>query len=228
MNLFPFKPKSKVPPPPIVVVAPVKPNEIATASGRFDFANPQAVDVYAQDIILGLSRTFRFRGMTNHPYTVAQHSILVAMLALHEAGICEPEQDMLRWNYSDYSERLCQLAVLHDASEAYMSDISTPLKRMLPEYKIIEAEVQEVIFSRFGLVPTDDDHRIIAIADAKACLIERDFLMPWDKVPYGIEHMHPKTELSAYFSIIFDPVTARQHYSDLFHDLFPMVGGHVH
>lgn len=224
MNLSFFKSK-KAPPPPVVIH---KHNEIATAAGRFDFANPQAVDVHAQDIILGLSRTFRFRGMTNHPYTVAQHSILVAMLALETAGICEPEQDMLRWNYSGYAEQLCKLAVLHDASEAYMCDLSTPLKRMLPEYKIIEAKVQEVIFSRFGLVPTEDDHRIIGIADAQACLIERDFLMPWDKVPYAIEHMHPKKGIETYFTTVFDPPTARQHYSDLFHDLFPMAAGYVH
>ena len=71
--------------------------------------------VLPQDIALGLSRIFRFCGQTIQPYTVAQHSLLVA--------------ELMRRRYQSYRAALAGL--LHDAHEAFTSDIPKPAKDFL-------------------------------------------------------------------------------------------------
>jgi hypothetical protein len=43
------------------------------------------------------------------------------------------------------------VALMHDAAEAFVGDVSAPLKQLLPEYRRIEATVQGAILARFGL-----------------------------------------------------------------------------
>jgi 5'-deoxynucleotidase YfbR-like HD superfamily hydrolase len=44
-----------------------------------------------------------------------------------------------------YSNRIQLACLLHDASEAYLSDVTRPVKAELPQYKEIEAPLQETI-----------------------------------------------------------------------------------
>lgn len=79
---------------------------------------PNEVDIH--DIARSLSMMNRFCGHTKFPYSVARHSINCANIA--------PEGYKLE-------------ALLHDATEAYLSDIVMPAKRSLPEYEIMENEI---------------------------------------------------------------------------------------
>ena len=45
--------------------------------------------------------------------------------------------------------------LLHDASEAFISDITRPVKHNLPEYLVIEKRLQDTIYRRFGIDPED-------------------------------------------------------------------------
>ena len=99
------------------------------SGGKFDFANPNPDDIHIRDIAHALSHTARFSGHTFMPYSVAQHSVLVSKSLTDEHKLA---------------------GLLHDATEAYMSDISRPLKQMLPEYQAIENRVGEVIAAKFG------------------------------------------------------------------------------
>lgn len=125
-----------------------------------DLSRISEEDVRLEDVAHALSQIIRFTGHANRPYTVAQHSMLVADLC--------PEEHRL-WG------------LLHDAAEAYVGDVSTPLKSMLPDYREIEERVQRIIAGRFGLCwpipqPVKD-------ADREALMIERadlfDKHLPW-------------------------------------------------
>ncbi|SDJ59956.1 hypothetical protein [Pseudomonas indica] len=86
---------------------------ILTHTGKcFDLLHPKAELVSTVDIAHALSQMPRFNGHGYWHYSVAQHSVLVA-------GIV-PEQDRLP-------------ALLHDATEAYIADLTRPFKQLLME-----------------------------------------------------------------------------------------------
>jgi len=93
------------------------------------------------DIAHSLSQICRFTGHTRTFYSVAQHSVLVA--------------ENLEFP-SDFDfekiESTKKMALLHDAQEAYIGDISRPLKRSLKsifDFDNIEWLIQETIFNLF-------------------------------------------------------------------------------
>ncbi len=98
--------------------------------GEFWPLDPQAQEVYIEDIAHALAMQCRFNGHTARYYSVAEHSV-------HVSRHCSPEN--ARWG------------LLHDASEAYICDIPRPLKPYLENYKAIEDAVMAVVAERFGL-----------------------------------------------------------------------------
>lgn len=49
----------------------------------------------------------------------------------------------------EYSERVQLACLLHDASEAYLSDVTRPVKQELPQYLEIEKPLQEAIWRKY-------------------------------------------------------------------------------
>jgi hypothetical protein len=136
---------------------------IETVTGKFvDIENPDPKDIVIDDIAWALSRMSRFAGhtITQIPYTVAQHSILVA-------NMCFAEQE---------SVELATFGLLHDAAEIYIGDIPSPVKRiqeLREQIEIIESRLMEVIFKKFvGRTPSDDEKLTVKHFDKKACQIE--------------------------------------------------------
>lgn len=87
------------------------------------------------DIAHALSLMCRANGHIRHFYSVAQHSINCTLEA-RARGL---------------SEEIQLACLLHDASEAYLSDITRPIKRSLPQYIEFEETLQTRIFSKFHL-----------------------------------------------------------------------------
>lgn len=106
---------------------------ITTYSGiRFCPTVPNISAICIKDIARSLSMQCRFAGHLSEFYSVAQHSVLVSMN-------CNSEDTL--WG------------LLHDASEAYLVDIPTPLKRSkeFEGYRILEKNMMKCICNRFGL-----------------------------------------------------------------------------
>lgn len=97
-------------------------------------------DVNLVDIAHSLSLICRGAGHFKWFYSVGQHSINCAKEA--EAR--------------GYSKRIIFACLLHDASEAYISDIIRPVKAYLPKYKNLEDEIMKKILTYFKLAPLSD------------------------------------------------------------------------
>jgi hypothetical protein len=120
-----------------------------------DVLTPDPEAINQIDIAHALSNLCRFTGHTRHFYSVAQHSVLVANLLPRE----------LRF-----------MGLMHDAAEAYVTDMATPLKNLLGNYRELEASVWEAVCIRFGLpleLPPEVKH-----ADLVALATEKRDLMP--------------------------------------------------
>ncbi len=138
---------------------------LLTASGvAFDLASPRPQDVVAEDVAHALSRLCRFGGHARTHYSVAQHSVLVSTLvppALALAGL------------------------LHDAAEAYVGDVVSPVKRLLADFAQVEARVLSAVAQRFAVPAWAFDTPELAAADRAALLAERAALLPPSPRPWG-------------------------------------------
>jgi len=118
---------------------------------------PQNADVCIEDIAWSLSRQCRWGGHlkaeVDH-YSVAQHCVLVSRLCDAEVALA---------------------GLLHDAAEAYLQDIISPLKRLLgPEYKRLEHDWNRRIETVFDCAPNlTEMHPSIKAADRVALETER-------------------------------------------------------
>lgn len=154
---------------------------IETSSGRFiDLNKPDRKNIMLSDIVKALSRIPRFLGHTKpgEIYSVAQHSVHVAILAKLE---CENSKDP-GINNPKFINEIMLKALLHDAHEAYMGDIPSPLKKidgLSAVLKPIESRLDDAIFSALRVDPmTQDEKRIIKYCDGLAQAIEGHHLMP--------------------------------------------------
>ena len=143
---------------------------IQTSTGRAVWLNPPyAGSLNIREIAHALSQINRFTGHTRCPYSVAQHS-------LHVASLVHPE-----YTY---------VALMHDATEAYLGDMNKPLKGLCPDYQKIEANFWAVIAEQFGLplnLPAAVKHAdcIAAVTERRDLLVEAP-LCNWGSYMEGL------------------------------------------
>lgn len=132
---------------------------IETFSGReFYIRNPE---FHLEDIAHGLSNLCRFNGQSAKFYSVAEHSSSVAELILDLGG----------------SEKDAFEGLMHDAVEAYLSDIPSPFKELLPDWKELEDHCESVLRKDFGLPPEKSD--LCHEADTILLFCEARCLLPY-------------------------------------------------
>lgn len=147
---------------------------IVTASGReINLARITHSDITLYDISHALSQINRFAGHCRRPYSVAEHSLLAADIALRRYGL-------------DVSGQMASL--FHDGHEAYVGDVSSPVKSMLDHtWHHLEARIERTVRIAFGLLVACDMYRdIIKASDIVALATERMQLMPKAPTPWPI------------------------------------------
>lgn len=113
--------------------ATITPTILTIKGSYFDFEQPARSRIDVEIIAHALSHLCRFTGHCRSFYSVAQHAWLVSQLV--------PPQ-------------FAYQALHHDDAEAFVGDMSSPLKKMLPGYKEIEHRVEQAVFRRMGLPDT--------------------------------------------------------------------------
>ena len=141
-------------------------SEIMTRSHiMFDPLQPDPALIEITDIAHSLSMLCRANGHFRTFYSVGLHSIN----CMKEAAA------------RGHSRRVQLACLLHDGSEAYLSDVTRPVKQEMPKYLEIEGPLQELIWLKYlgepltreerDLVFEIDDgvlwHEFVALMDTK-------------------------------------------------------------
>ena len=172
-------------------------NWIGTFSGRrMDLSNPDPAQVDLADIARALGNQCRYTGHVRHHYSVAEHCLHVADLVPDEYKLA---------------------ALLHDAQEAYITDLSTPVKAEVGgRYRDIEDRIVAALDKAFSmngqliqLAP------IIKWADRVMLMTERDTLIDsyedwgpdFESVPRHADFMpryldNPQAAREAYYAAV--------------------------
>lgn len=153
---------------------------LTRSARRINLARIRPSDVCIEDVAYALARINRFNGHAARPYSVAEHSLLVAEILERDGGVRDAS--------------LLRAALLHDAHEAYLGDISTPLKGLMGDrFRAVESGAQRAVADHFGLLRAQREHWIaIKHADRVALATERRDLMPEHADPWpAIEDAQP-------------------------------------
>lgn len=139
----------------------VGPTILLSSGEYFDFENPEGSLFDISDIAHALSHVCRFAGHCSRFYSVAQHCV-------HVSEQIEPEHALA--------------GLMHDAVEAFVGDVTKPLKDMLPAYKVIEDRIEAAVLARFGI--STPLHPAVKEADIRMLATEQRQLMhnrdDWD------------------------------------------------
>ena len=137
---------------------------VQVGGARVCLRQPELGAVQLSDIAWSLSRLPRFLGHTRGSvaYSVAQHTLWV-LEAIERQRLSRP---------------LRIAALLHDAHEAMVGDIPTPVKRAIgPAVSLLEGKLQDAVARRWGIEARLFRHPAILQADLQALAAEREALL---------------------------------------------------
>lgn len=151
----------------------MKPTILTVSGSYFNYEDPDSSEYTIEDIAHALSHTCRFAGHSQEFYSVAQHCVLA----------CAIVEDGFEFE-----------ALMHDAAEAFIGDIPSPLKILLPDFKVIEQRVEDSIAKRFGL-PMGKMHPEVKKADLIMLRTEQRDIMKNNDVWHVVDGIYPHPTL---------------------------------
>lgn len=183
--------------PPVLICEP----SIQLRSGAyFNFLAPYRLALNPEDIAGALSKIARFNGHNKSgflAYTVAQHSVIAS----------ENAPDEFKFE-----------ALMHDAPEFVVGDMTTPLKQLCPDFQKYEDIAAHVIAYQFHL-PTETSAMVKQIDIRMAATEKRDLMVadrPGEEWEF-LRNVKPFPETIE----IWNPCIARMRWMDAFNELWP-------
>ncbi len=164
----------------------------------FDPVNAAPEEIQIVDIAHALSLMCRANGHFPYFYSVAQHCVN----CVREAAA------------RGYSERVQLGCLLHDASEAYLSDVTRPIKQLLPHYLEVEERLQNIVFDKW-ITPTLTQTERAQIFEVDDALLYHEFM---EIMGERIADMSPPLYATLDFSFVEFSLVERQ-YTELFKKL---------
>jgi 5'-deoxynucleotidase YfbR-like HD superfamily hydrolase len=156
----------------------MKDEYILTHSGKkFFYLNPKPEQICIEDIAFSLAKQCRYNGHCTGFYSVAEHCFWVSKMISQEYALH---------------------GLLHDASEAYICDLPTPLKNLIPGYREIENNIQKVILNKFGL--SDVDNPEVHVTDKRMLITEAmELLDPTQVKEWKYYEQYKSFEIDLYY-----------------------------
>lgn len=146
---------------------------------------PEDIDI--RDIAHSLALKCRFNGACRVHYSVAAHSLHV-----HDYLLATKRS----WNFGDVLRSVLRWGLMHDAAEAYLGDITRPVKRSLDGVAEIESSIQTTIAERFYLaLPIPGE---VLQADNVLLVTEARDLMAPPPRPWGVPAQPWQRNLNLY------------------------------
>lgn len=168
-----------------------------TLFNKFYFVNPDPLVIDLYDIAQALGHLARFNGHYKPEiafYSVAEHCYLLA------------EYANLKWGPAAGLE-----ALLHDAAEAYVGDLTRPFKNTVPAVKVIEDNVEKAVRKRFELAEVKPDwmrkldHQMLA---TERLHVKGKSTLPWagedvDTLPMSFRFFTPNRARDCFLDLYF-------------------------
>ena len=167
---------------------------------KFHPTNPQKNDIIIEDIAHALSMLARANGHFPEFHSVAQHCIECATESVKRG----------------YNEKITLACLLHDASEAYMSDVTTPVKKNLSDYTEFEERLIDMIYEKYTGSLSKEEKDIVY-------KIDKDLLYHEFKHYMDIE-LGEETSLLSNPEFQFEEFSkVRDKYLDMFYELIEKI-----
>lgn len=147
-------------------------------SGRsFPLESPEYEDFDLGEIAHNLSRINRYTGaIVPEQYSVAEHSVRVAFYLRGLVKMLRPNAPPM------HLQEAFRAGLMHDAAEAYLNDLSSPLKRLpaLDGYRALHEKYERRIEMRFNITRDPEINSLISEADLAVFDVEHPILQPGD------------------------------------------------
>lgn len=163
-------------------------NCIRTYTGLYmNVFEPTLEMIRIEDIAHALSNMPRFAGHTSEFYSVAQHCILCYYLMNLEE---ETEENLT----------LGLETLMHDSPEAYLLDMPKPIKKLLPQYNLLEENMMKLIFQKFNMnYPLNPKIKQV------------------DRIMLELEHKHFMLQSEKVFDKVYTPKQAEEEFLKIYH-----------
>ena len=128
----------------------------------FSLQQPEHGPFDIEEIAHALANLCRFNGHSRQFYSVAQHSVLVSQ---------------------HVPAALAMEALLHDAAEAFIGDVPTPIKMLLPDLQSLEARIDQAVRRHYRLpnqlsAAVHHADRVLLATERRDLLAEQDRVWP--------------------------------------------------